>query len=164
MTFHLPCVYFFEAEGALCDNCIPGKFLVKIGYTRNPVRRYLHTSTYCPYPIRALLIDPGDKQTERYYHDAFASRRVRGEWFVLLRTEIADLLESREHARFRDAWDEFSFSKVVKTYPGFPKAQCIECKDIRSFRNDKHDPPGQHWCVTCERDTLHLLIPNNDED
>lgn len=60
----------------LCD-----KKYVKIGYSRNPENRIQKLKTDNPYKIRVLLTFEGDRQTEKGFHEAFATYRYKGEWF-----------------------------------------------------------------------------------
>lgn len=57
--------------------------LVKIGYTAGETAdaRLASIQTACPSAITLLATMPGDPDTERALHAAFAGLRVRGEWF-----------------------------------------------------------------------------------
>lgn len=52
---------------------------VKIGRSRNPVKRINHLQTFSPVPLKALFILEGDR--ERELHQRFAQYRTSGEWF-----------------------------------------------------------------------------------
>lgn len=64
---------------------------VKIGKSRNPVRRINHLQTFSPTKLRPLFILEGDREKE--LHSRFAEYRVNGEWFEVkgeLRTFIGE--------------------------------------------------------------------------
>lgn len=54
---------------------------VKIGFSRNPLRRLLTIQISQPYPIVPLGSCPGSLGLERALHAEFANTRLLGEWF-----------------------------------------------------------------------------------
>lgn len=68
-----PSIYFFEAIG---------QSLMKIGYSIDPIKRFRQIQTSCPFPIRAVLIQPGTIQRERKIHSELSHLRTHGEWFA----------------------------------------------------------------------------------
>lgn len=61
----------------------------KIGYTRgSPRERLSQLQVGSPHEMTLMSITPGDLQTEADLHRAFASKRVRGEWFELTIEDI----------------------------------------------------------------------------
>lgn len=82
-----PVVYFFEAVG---------KGLTKIGYSADPVKRFRHIQTSCPFPIRAVLLANGGRDVERSFHEDYADYRQHGEWFALPEQELDWLTTQRQ--------------------------------------------------------------------
>jgi hypothetical protein len=54
---------------------------VKIGYTSDVKRRLEQLRGASPSELKAVLVLPGDMQTEVIYHERFAQYRLHGEWF-----------------------------------------------------------------------------------
>lgn len=67
-----PHTYLIKAEGSP---------LVKIGFASNPKKRLASLQTGQPMTLSLLWSTPGNY--EDALHEAFADRRVRGEWFDL---------------------------------------------------------------------------------
>lgn len=54
---------------------------VKIGWTRQPDRRFRALQTSQHSQLRFLGVIPGDRTLERQLHQRFAVHRMKGEWF-----------------------------------------------------------------------------------
>lgn len=94
-----PCIYLFEAVD---------QNLVKLGFTRNPVRRFLQIQTSCPFEIQAVCLFPGTRELETELHQAFAGGRSHGEWYKIDDEELDNFMEWREE--YPDLWREFTQS------------------------------------------------------
>lgn len=55
--------------------------VVKIGLSDNPTARLADLQTAHPRPLQLLMTLPGGWRDEQALHDAFADRRLSGEWF-----------------------------------------------------------------------------------
>lgn len=56
----------------------------KIGYTnKDPAERIRELQNGSPHTISLAAIGIGDQRTEQSWHEIFADKRVRGEWFLL---------------------------------------------------------------------------------
>jgi Meiotically up-regulated gene 113 len=66
-------IYFLETEDAQ---------FVKIGFSRNVIKRLSQLGTQMPLGIRLLGMFPGSWQTENWLHHKFASDHQIGEWFI----------------------------------------------------------------------------------
>lgn len=64
----------------------------KIGWTQNPSRRMASLQTGNPFEIELVGFIPGSMSDEERFHDHFASKRCRGEWFLLDRDDIDYIL------------------------------------------------------------------------
>jgi hypothetical protein len=73
-------VYFIRAVGTP---------FVKIGFTRNLVKRLKLAQWHCPYELKLIHVAEGDRIAERDFHWRFHKRRVRGEWFRYSDSELA---------------------------------------------------------------------------
>jgi hypothetical protein len=56
---------------------------VKIGYSRQPLKRLTDLQTASPTELELLAIMPGDTTTEKEYHEKYKSFKLNGEWFRL---------------------------------------------------------------------------------
>lgn len=65
-------IYFIE---------IPGRDLIKIGYSENPSKRLGALQTSHPEKLVLLAAIPGSLKDERRQHERFVHLHVRGEWF-----------------------------------------------------------------------------------
>jgi hypothetical protein len=74
--------------------------LVKIGYARNPVRRYNHLRIFSPVELTLEGAIPGGYDKEREMHKRFALARVRGEWFKLTPALQAEIDDSTRPEKF----------------------------------------------------------------
>lgn len=54
---------------------------IKIGRSRDPIRRLRQLQTAHSEPLRLLHAEPGDPQDETQAHELFAEARIAGEWF-----------------------------------------------------------------------------------
>ncbi len=54
---------------------------VKIGISKDPMRRIEQIRTDNPFPLALLCVVPGDEIVEKKLHRAFAPLRMGGEWF-----------------------------------------------------------------------------------
>lgn len=54
---------------------------VKIGYSADPLSRFVKIRADSPLPVKLLGVQPGDRGVERKLHERFAEYRVHGEWF-----------------------------------------------------------------------------------
>jgi hypothetical protein len=75
-----PCVYFLRIETGL----------VKIGRSTNPEKRLTDVRRALPFDSELLhLVKSMDHiALEKSYHERFADRRVRGEWFALTEEDL----------------------------------------------------------------------------
>jgi len=72
MYEHVSKVYFIEAVGL---------DLIKIGYTVDPVKRFMGMLTMSPVPLSLLGSIWGGPQREAEIHGQLAEHRTHGEWF-----------------------------------------------------------------------------------
>lgn len=56
---------------------------VKIGVSKDPIRRFSAIQTGNPFPLSILCVVPGDEFVEQKLQHAFAPLRMEGEWFKL---------------------------------------------------------------------------------
>jgi hypothetical protein len=54
---------------------------IKIGWSKDPLKRLEQLRTGCPYPLEMLGCMAGEESDERALHEHFAHLRERGEWF-----------------------------------------------------------------------------------
>jgi hypothetical protein len=74
MYEHVSRIYFIEAVGLS---------LVKIGYTVDPVKRFMGMLTMSPVPLSLLGSIWGGPQKEAEIHAKLATFRTHGEWFKM---------------------------------------------------------------------------------
>jgi len=55
---------------------------IKIGFTKDVGKRLISLSTANPYPLRLLVIEPGNIEMESEIHNDFRDYRLDGEWFL----------------------------------------------------------------------------------
>jgi hypothetical protein len=55
---------------------------VKIGFSRDWMRRVDRVANGCPHHCETILVVPGGREHERQFHELFADLRVTGEWFL----------------------------------------------------------------------------------
>ncbi|MEU8920348.1 GIY-YIG nuclease family protein [Kitasatospora sp. NPDC048545] len=84
---------------AITDRSQP---FVKIGCSQNVRQRLSALQTSWPGHLEVLWMGPGGAALETHLHDAFASRRVRGEWFDFSGCAAAALI-AEAAATFRSA-------------------------------------------------------------
>ena len=70
-----------QFEGTVYFILNPALDHVKIGFSKNPVKRLAALQTASSVSLEFLLILPGDKFMEKMFHDKFEHCRLRGEWF-----------------------------------------------------------------------------------
>lgn len=61
--------------------------LVKIGFSKDPWRRFCKLQTDSPVPVELACFVEGDEAVEAQIHARYESARVRGEWFKLSAVE-----------------------------------------------------------------------------
>lgn len=56
---------------------------IKIGFTSKPIaKRLADIQVHSPHPVTLLALIDGDKSIEALWHERFAARRMKGEWFM----------------------------------------------------------------------------------
>ncbi len=102
---------------------------VKIGHAHNPRRRLTMLQTGNPEPLRLIRVIEGDIATEAAAHEAFAARRIKGEWFSfdeeMLRhgREVAEPRKPEERALNRYLKSERGrFKHLAEAIGVFPSA------------------------------------------
>ena len=55
---------------------------VKIGFSKNPQKRFRQLQTACADTLTLFDKIPGDRALEAGFHRIFAERRLKGEWFA----------------------------------------------------------------------------------
>jgi len=102
-----------------------GSIAVKIGYTRNPSKRY--SSLLCAMPFESVMkwapigVHYVAKKFESYLHQVFSDHHTRGEWFLFSREEGRDLTE-KVNSEFSDI-----FSESPNWYEIDPDANTVAC-------------------------------------
>jgi hypothetical protein len=74
---------------------------IKIGFTKDIGKRLLSLQVGSPYPLRLLLITPGNERFEKEIHSCLNNLRMEGEWFLphpKLLKEI-EFMRSQDHLR-----------------------------------------------------------------
>ncbi|MDH2393922.1 GIY-YIG nuclease family protein [Streptomyces sp. HNM0663] len=71
-----------------------GTSMVKIGASSNPAGRVTAFQIGCPLELRLLGNWWGGSLVENYLHHAFATKRVRGEWFDFKDEDPLPLIEA----------------------------------------------------------------------
>lgn len=69
-------------------------YFVKIGHSKNPIKRIKSIQTGCPFPLKIINIERGGLTEEREYHKKFAEYNTNGEWFKI-RGELRKYLQDR---------------------------------------------------------------------
>lgn len=90
----IECVYFAYAKS---------HSLVKIGYSNNPLKRFIVIRRNVPFNLELLLIRPGTRELEKSIHKKLKALKVKGEWFSCSE-EAAETLRSNR-ARYAEAWN-----------------------------------------------------------
>lgn len=76
---------------------------VKIGTSRNPLKRLQQLQTGTPDDLNLLHVIPGDQQTERELHVWFAEWQHRDEWFCGDNIDLMlEMLDALAHHQIRD--------------------------------------------------------------
>lgn len=73
--------------------------LFKIGKARQPKGRIAQIQTASPVRISPVFVveyDERDTDLEKQYHERFAEKRVRGEWFALSKDDLLSIAPVRE--------------------------------------------------------------------
>ncbi|MBT7349619.1 GIY-YIG nuclease family protein [candidate division WWE3 bacterium] len=81
---------------------LSGNGLYKIGKSQNPKTRFNQINSGSPvecYFIFQKEYDENSKNLEKEYHDMFANKRIRGEWFDLDEKDVHKILEDDEDAK-----------------------------------------------------------------
>lgn len=81
---------------------------IKIGFSKNPLRRLPELAVGCPEPFRILGAIAGTMADERALHKRFATSREIGEWFRNDPELVAYIEESiaSPGSVLRNPWDE----------------------------------------------------------
>lgn len=65
----------------------------KIGWAQsNPRKRRSLLQIGSPFPLTLVGVIEGSRMVESDWHDTFAGKRVRGEWFALTTDDVACIL------------------------------------------------------------------------
>lgn len=145
-------VYFIEAIGA---------HRVKIGYSDDPIKRLLQLQTGCPHDLKLLFSIPGNRDTERQYHDKYVHLRVSptSEWFFF-DCELKQLIDATMmYAPYRP-----------EEHKGLPILRGILTNLTESwFKNadgitESPDATLQIWCPECRRHHRHGWCLDDDYD
>lgn len=64
----------------------------KIGWSQRPPTRLKHIQSANPVPVTLVGVIEGSLVNEGEWHQAFAHKRVRGEWFSLTEEDISHVL------------------------------------------------------------------------
>lgn len=64
----------------------------KIGWSLQPPTRRAHIQSANPLPVTLIGVIEGSRTIEAEWHEAFADKRVRGEWFALTEEDVAHVL------------------------------------------------------------------------
>lgn len=76
--------------------------MVKIGTSRDVARRLRGLQTSSPLTLNLIWQDRGGAALEAHLHEAFSSRRVRGEWFDFAGVDAAALIANAAENFGRD--------------------------------------------------------------
>lgn len=147
---HLSKIYFIEAVGL---------DLIKIGYTIDPVKRFMGMLTMCPVPLSLLGSIWGGPQRELVIHEQLAEHRTHGEWFKKVPevmavvatsetsygTELLNQVARHRGAALKDYLDRMKRGEVVRPTRGAnkrprslnPRSEPYEAS------NSKHTTPRQ---------------------
>jgi hypothetical protein len=93
---------FFCTELTLCESglvyLIKCEKMYKIGKTTNLPKRFTSLQTASPYPLKLIhTIQCAElRNSERRFHQMFAAKRVRGEWFELSEEDVNYILNIKE--------------------------------------------------------------------
>ena len=85
--FHDPKIVNIEGHGMVVGYiyflaCLSAETPVKVGFARDPVRRYCSLQIGNPYKLHPIGVVPGLIQDESYIHRKLEPTRLRGEWFL----------------------------------------------------------------------------------
>lgn len=75
---------------------------IKIGISRDPVRRVAALSNGSPERLEILFVRPANEEIERRLHRMFAAGRLHGEWFAEDTPKLAEFIELQIR---KDRWD-----------------------------------------------------------
>lgn len=103
----IECVYFLYAKSQ--------RFL-KIGYTKNPLKRFLAIRRNVPFGLELLAIHPGGRDLERRYHRNNKRLKVKGEWYHCSSESAEALRKLREKY-----WQEWN--RLAMHFPERPLVQ-----------------------------------------
>ena len=93
--------------------CLPGfvyciihheRRAVKIGFSRQPVRRLAQMQTASPDRLTLFDKFPGDRSLEAAFHHTLADRRMTGEWFDNRDGQVTDLFGRMAWEARMEAW------------------------------------------------------------
>ena len=73
-----------------------GKY-VKIGFSKNPLKRLAQLQTGSSEPLEILGTINGTLATEKYLHRYFADKHIQGEWFALNHEDILFCFKLQGH-------------------------------------------------------------------
>lgn len=103
----IECVYFLYAKS---------QRLLKIGYTKNPLKRFLAIRRNVPFALELLAIHPGGRALERRYHHRNKPLKVKGEWYRCSSESAEGLRKLREKY-----WQEWN--RLAMHFPERPLVQ-----------------------------------------
>jgi len=81
---------------------LSGNGLYKIGKSQDPKTRFRQINSGSPvecYFVYHEKYDEDVKDLEKEYHNMFADKRIRGEWFDLTEDDLHKILEDDEDAK-----------------------------------------------------------------
>ncbi len=84
---------------------------IKIGFSKNPLRRYQDLQSGNPEKLRLLAIHPGGAELERTLHRYFKPSRLLNEWFDPT-DELLDLIDNVDQLRH---WNADSYDGLQET-------------------------------------------------
>lgn len=71
---------------------VDGSDLIKIGTAINPWQRLRTFTVTLPFDLNFKIIAVGPNLSEKFFHDKYSNKRVRGEWFDI-RNELDSIIE-----------------------------------------------------------------------
>lgn len=93
---------------------------IKIGKTKNIIKRISQLQTANSYHIYLVLFLPGEQEYERSYHDFFNRYKIKGEWF-----------RPNPH-----------LEECIKGKP----IRCLKCDIFLETTGTRYNYPNCNWC------------------